>query len=251
MMGTSHAISGGAAWIALTSTSVPSLGIYPLDPVSVIAGSVICAGAALLPDADHHNATIAHSIPVAGRVAAGAIGTISGGHRKGMHSLLAVVGMFYLSTLLQSWYWDTATFFGVLALGPLSMIAACVCFGLKALKVTKSWPLAWLLGGFGSVVLTFANTSVTWLPLCVTVGFAVHLIGDMLTVQGVPLLWPLKPKWPALMNVPPLKYIFLPGGAFALPILGTAGSWREWLLCLPMGFYLLYGISNGILALLR
>ena len=70
MMGVTHATSGAAAWIAITSTlPLVSSGAYPLDPVGVLAGTAVCAGAALLPDADHHSATIAHSVPIVGRLA--------------------------------------------------------------------------------------------------------------------------------------------------------------------------------------
>lgn len=81
MMGSAHAISGAAVWVAVTATTVPAFGLYELDPAGVTLGAAVAAGAALLPDADHHNATIAHSIPVAGKIAAGAAGAISGGHR--------------------------------------------------------------------------------------------------------------------------------------------------------------------------
>ena len=91
MMGITHATSGAAAWIAITSTMPAlSLGAYPLDPVGVLVGTAVCAGAALLPDADHHSATIAQAVPVLGRLTAATIGTLSGGHRHGAHSPIAL-----------------------------------------------------------------------------------------------------------------------------------------------------------------
>src|SRR5690625_6322995 len=63
-MGGHHAISGAAAWLALTGSA--SLGGYRLGGgvldlagPEVLAGAVVAAGAALLPDIDHPSATIA------------------------------------------------------------------------------------------------------------------------------------------------------------------------------------------------
>ena len=63
MMGAHHAACGAAAWIAITSPAPIGLGAYPVSPVGIVTGAVVCAGAALLPDIDHRNGTLAHCLP--------------------------------------------------------------------------------------------------------------------------------------------------------------------------------------------
>lgn len=247
MMGLSHAVSGAAVWVALTMTSetgFPSLGWLPTDPVSVLLGAVICAGAALLPDADHHDATIAHSIPVVGRAAAGAIGVVTGGHRKGMHSLLAVAGIvFAMIGLSHVTYtpegWDRA-----LQIGSAFAVCACMAFASKSLRLARSWLKAWLVGLLVAVgVLLWAPEEFVWLPICIGVGYLTHLVGDILTVQGVPLLWPLALNPPDFVaSTPVLSAMWLPKGAFAVPILGRAGSIRESIVALAMAGYVIWGL---------
>jgi hypothetical protein len=56
-----------------------------------------------------------------------------------------------------------------------------------------------------------------WLPVAAGAGVALHLVGDMLTAQGVPLLWPLRLR-------------------LATPLLGHTDSAREQLVgaCLTL-----------------
>ncbi|WP_433673847.1 metal-dependent hydrolase [Microbacterium gorillae] len=253
MMGTSHAISGSASWVAVTSTAVPALGLYPLGPSAVVLGSVICAGAALLPDADHHNATIAHSVPVAGRVAAGAVGKLTGGHRHGMHSLLAVVGIVAGTTALSYLEWTPSGWDHALQVGSAAAAAACVTFAAKVLKLVKTWPMAWLFGLLmAGAVLLWAPSEFAWLPVCIGIGFLVHLLGDALTIEGVPFLWPLKPRAPKFVQaLPIINVMWKVNGYFAVPILGHAGSWREWLLTIPLTAYALWGVGEAVVDLFR
>lgn len=82
MMGAHHAACGAAAGVALTNQIhvdltmlaekapfLPSsldlgmgmgMGMLQVSPFAVVTGALVTAGAAILPDADHHNATIAH-----------------------------------------------------------------------------------------------------------------------------------------------------------------------------------------------
>src|SRR5579859_3401709 len=101
MMGPHHAACGAAAWVAVTTrlhadlapvTQALGLGPFAFDvgwplvhatPLGVVAGALVTAGAALLPDADHPSATIAHSLPPVSRALCAGIGAVSGGHRNG------------------------------------------------------------------------------------------------------------------------------------------------------------------------
>src|SRR5690625_1396087 len=116
MRGAQHAACGAAAWVAVASDygipinaiTIPlaetfgwlswlpetlplGLGMLDAGPAGVLLGSVICAGAALLPDIDHHNASIAHSLPPLTTAMARLFQTASGGHRNGTHSILGIL----------------------------------------------------------------------------------------------------------------------------------------------------------------
>ncbi len=250
MMGITHATSGAAAWIAITSTMpAVSLGAYPLDPVGVLVGTAVCAGAALLPDADHHSATIAQAVPVLGRLTATTIGTLSGGHRHGAHppiALAIVAACAWALTLLTL----ATEELGVIAIGAGVGAAALACFGLKARGFVKTWPMAWVLGALlGAFIVVFAPDQVGWFPLAVTVGFVAHLAGDFLTTGGLPgLLWPWVPRPPeSLRPVPVLNRLWLPNGYVALPLLGDTGSLRESMFGAVLGLYCFSGFAHEFL----
>ena len=244
MMGAHHVITGAAAWIAVTA-SAPLLttGLYPLGAVGVFTGAAVCAGAALLPDADHPSATIAQSVPGVGPAVTGAIGQLAGGHRQGLHSLLATIGVLIASVALGFVNIETE-WFGELALGSGLATMALIAFASRALKLTRqdSWLFPWLFGAVAAFcVVLFAPTEVEWLPIAVTLGFVVHLVGDSLTVGGVPFLWPWTPKPPAWWNdVPVLNAIWKKNGYFAVPVLGKTGSVMEWALAVTVTAYVIY-----------
>lgn len=240
-MGVNHALSGAVGWVALTASApLITTGLYPLGAVGVFTGAVVCAGAALLPDADHHNGTIAHSVPVFGRLLTRSISTAAGGHRHGLHSLLALAVVIGLSSLLGLLRFETARF-GTVPLGAGLATMALVAFATRALGVARaSWLGPWLLGFvMAAAIISFAPTEILWLPLAIGLGFAIHLLGDGLTVGGVPWLWPWKPDPPRwLDDVPLLRDMWHGNGHFALPVLGRAGSAREWLFGCALTVYL-------------
>ncbi|MFB7576912.1 metal-dependent hydrolase, partial [Streptomyces sp. NPDC056165] len=93
MMGHSHAVSG-ALLFAGTAPYVPPLVLHThLAPQEILMGTVLCAGAALLPDLDHHDGTIANFLGPASKVLCRFVAWISGGHRHATHSLFFVILM--------------------------------------------------------------------------------------------------------------------------------------------------------------
>ena len=101
MMGYGHATMGAAAYLALTSTSALALSVTPQDVPTMATGALLTAGAALLPDIDHHSATIAKTVPSARFLrwtliasptehVARAVERVSGGHRHMTHSLIGI-----------------------------------------------------------------------------------------------------------------------------------------------------------------
>lgn len=258
MMGPHHAATGAAAWLFLTTrfsvdtsaiaASIPAipqslefgLALLPMSAGGVIAGAIVTAGAALLPDADHRHATIAHSLPPLSNMMCRSVGRLSGGHRHGTHSLLGLA-VFVLIAVLAGMWSIRLEHFGLIfpAAGLLTILLAS--FAAKVLRVIpdsmRKFP--WVLGiAVGVFVTLFSPQEPFWFPLAVGLGVAVHIVGDILTTGGCNLLWPLTIKPPRWFNrLPLVSNIWKRSGNVSIPILGNAGSWREWLLLVPVTLY--------------
>jgi len=233
-------MSGAAGWYAVTSASA-GFGWYELRPEEQLAGAILCAGAALLPDADHPSATIAHSIPIVGRTVTGALGHAAGGHRKGMHTLWSIAGVFVLSLLLGL-ISNVETDFGVVNIAALVATVALTTFAVKVLRFTRNWGIAWLIGMAAAVAMFFFQPdSAFWLPICITLGYGIHLLGDAITTGGIAWFYPWLPKPPAwLVAIPVVNRLWMKNGYFSVPILGNTGSWRENILAFGFSMYVLY-----------
>ncbi len=247
MRGASHALCGAAAWVAVASTAPWTLGWYPVSALGVVTGAVVCAGAALAPDADHHDATIAHSLPPVSEWVCDVVGRVAGGHRNGTHSVLGIA-------VLTAIAWGagqvtvSAGPLGELALGAGILSVLLVAFAARALGLARRRPDAWALAlGLAGFITVAAPTEWDWLPVAVALGATVHVAGDMLTGSGVPLLWPWEPRPPRWWrSAPLLNGLWTRGGNFALPLLGTTGSWRERLLVTPLTAYAAYGVGAAV-----
>ena len=264
MMGAHHAACGAAAWIALTTQvhvdltllaqKAPFLpagfdlgfGLLEVSPVGVITGALVTAGAAMLPDADHHNATIAHSLPPLSNAMCAGIGKVSGGHRHGTHSVLGIIVFVAVAWLAGLWTIET-DLFGTIYPGAGVLSVLLVAFAAKALKIIpdRMRKSPWAVGlAFGLFITVFAPEEQGWFPLAMGIGVIAHIVGDMMTTEGCNLAWPFAIKPPkALKNIPILKQCWHSNGYMTLPVLGHAGSMREWLLLVPISAYALFGIG--------
>jgi len=95
--------------------------------------------------------------------------------------------------------------------------------------------------GTGDFAL-FSPEEWNWLPVAVGLGVTIHILGDVLTTNGAPLLWPVKirsPRWVRRSLV--VDDVWRPSGSFALPLLGSTGSVREWILATAVGMYATVG----------
>jgi membrane-bound metal-dependent hydrolase YbcI (DUF457 family) len=138
------------------------------------------------------------------------------------------------------------------SIGPALMSAAAIAIAVQALGLTrKSWGLAWLLGfAVAAFIALVAPEQQSWFVVCVTLGYGVHLLGDLLTTGGLPLLWPFVPKPPKWWcRVSVLESVWSSGGYLALPLLGNAGSRREWAILIPVSVYAGYGVLFAVLAM--
>jgi membrane-bound metal-dependent hydrolase YbcI (DUF457 family) len=243
-MGGHHAASGAAAWVAVASTGPYTLGWYPLDATGIVIGGMATAGTALVCDWDHRHSTVARSLPPLSNVIAVGIENASGGHRQGTHSVLGAAFFVLLATLAGQIQLQTQ--WGLLSVGAGVLCMFLINIAAKALKLfPKSGFLTnWIFGlVMAGLVTWFAPDQWTWLPTSMLIGVVVHIVGDMITTGGVPLLWPLVIKPPRfLRKLPVLNDIWRANGAFSVPLLGRAGSKREWLVLIPVSAYAMVGM---------
>ncbi|MEG9246665.1 metal-dependent hydrolase [Arthrobacter sp. Soc17.1.1.1] len=264
MMGAHHAACGAAAWVAATTridvhpgrllpvlpdTVTLGLGLLDVSPVGVVTGALVTAGSALLPDADHHSATIAHSLPPLSNLLCAGIGAVSGGHRRGTHSLLGVAAFVAVAFVAGLWTVETADF-GTIYPGAGLLTVLLVSFAAKALKIIPDsmrrspWAVGLTAGAF---VTAFAPEEQFWFPLAVGIGVVAHILGDMLTTGGCNPVYPFRLRRPrSLAKVPVVAQVWRPNGNIAVPVLGNAGSLREWCLLVPISLYAVCGMGWAI-----
>ncbi|MFS0702056.1 metal-dependent hydrolase [Cellulomonas sp. 179-A 4D5 NHS] len=253
MMGANHAATGAAAWFAVAGSGPLMLGWYPVHSSGLLIGAAVCAGAAMLPDADHHAGTISHSLPPLSRLVTRGVAHVSGGHRHGTHSLLGILVFAALGALLGAVRVPSPV--GTLAVGAGVISLLLVAYAAKALRMTSdaTWLRSWLLAtGVAAAITVFAPEDPTWLAVCVGLGAAVHVLGDALTTGGVPLLWPWTPdppRWWAENRV--LRRVWQRNGWGGVPVLGRTGSVREWLLAVPVSLYATYGLVVAFVGMLE
>lgn len=279
MMGPSHAACGAAAWVALTAdytitlagAAVPvGFGLLPVGDAGVLTGALICAGAALLPDIDHSGGTVSRSLPPFSRWLARLVVGLAGGHRRGTHSLIGLGVFVLLAWLSQNVSIPVGDALRWGALGPAPDAGPSSAREAAASSLPgEVWPLAALLSvlliAFAVKVLAFvpdrlshANWAVgillgtvvalhppahdLWFVYAVGLGCAVHMLGDMVTTQGIHLLWPLRIPLP------------LPGALYRnrsflrFPVLGRAGSGLEIAVLTPITLYALTGLICAAVA---
>jgi membrane-bound metal-dependent hydrolase YbcI (DUF457 family) len=186
MLGHDHALSGALAFAA----------VAPLAHGAHLAAAIaLTAGAGVFPDIDEPGSTIARTFGFLTGGFAWIVHKISGGHRKGTHSLLGVAIMTAAALGAGSWqahdrpWWHLVPAALILALLFSAGLRALHIGGhhgdalgiaLAALMIWKGWDL---------VLVTPRHVPV--LAVCVALGMLAHIAGDMLTHDGCPLLYPL------------------------------------------------------------
>src|SRR5271169_499971 len=96
MLGRDHALSGALAFTAVAP-------LLHVTGAPLAAGIALTAGAGVLPDLDEPGSTIARTFGFLTGAFAWIVHKISGGHRKGTHSLAGVTLMAVASLAAGSW----------------------------------------------------------------------------------------------------------------------------------------------------
>lgn len=241
--GPTHAMSGIVAWAGMGVLAQVE-GLH-LSVQEWTVGAILAAGAALLPDCDHGSATIAHTFGPLSKAFADGMHWVShivyratrlrrdadkaGGHRAFTHTLvfaaLAAVVTTGMAQSTNKW-----------AL-PVLMVFLC---GIAIRGLLHEWtPQHHALGNF---VLSTTITALCWhwayneprlAPLAgiaVGTGCVAHLLGDAITEEGCPILWPVPiagKTWYPLGLPHPMR--MRTGGRvellLVLPVLTIAALW--------------------------
>ncbi|WP_411100326.1 metal-dependent hydrolase [Streptomyces sp. x-45] len=258
MMGPAHSLSGAAAWLGVGAATAAAG--QPMPWPVLLAGALICAGAALAPDLDHKAATISRAFGPVSRGLCEIVDKLSyavyratkkpadprrsGGHRTLTHTWLWAVLIGGGSSVLAI----TGGRWAVLALLFVHMVLAIEGLLWRATRGSSSDVLVWLLAGTSAWILagildkpdggadwlfTAPGQEYLWLGLPIVLGALVHDIGDALTVSGCPILWPIPVGRKRWYPIGPPKVMRF-----------RAGSWVELKVLMPV-FMLLGGVGGA------
>ncbi|MCU4750002.1 MULTISPECIES: metal-dependent hydrolase [Streptomyces] len=257
MMGPAHSLSGAMAWLGVGLAAAAA--DHPMPWPVLLAGTLICAGAALAPDLDQKGATISRAFGPPSKWLAGLIDKLSvavynatrakrerrrsGGHRTLTHTFpwaLAVgVGFSAAAVLFGRWAVLIILFIHmVLAveglLWKMARMSSDVLVWL--LGATSAWILAAVLDEPGNGSTWLFSEPYLWLGIPIVLGAMVHNFGDALTISGVPMLWPLTIKgrrWYPIGTPSVMRF--------------KAGAWVENKVLMPV--FMVVGAASGIGAL--
>jgi membrane-bound metal-dependent hydrolase YbcI (DUF457 family) len=213
MNGVSHALTGALAWSGLQ--------VVNPQPIPVlVAGLTVTAGAALLPDLDHGGSTVTRCLGPLTRILYRVVQALSGGHRRGTHSLL---GCTVLALAVQMAVQARPGVVGSLAtMALLAVILASVVRLVPLRAFRRGWwdeGVAVLAAG---ALAWWPSLDLTMLGPAVFVGTVVHALGDAITRQGIPFWWPISSRNVRLAKLKAggwtERWVLRPAFVVALPV---------------------------------
>ena len=220
MMGPTHAMTGVAAGLGVAAAA-SHYGYSQLGVAEVIVLAGVTAGAALLPDIDHPSATLARTWGPLSRGVSKAVNSASAGivnltgnkrdkhcsngHRTFTHTLLfAVLAAFLTYAAVAAW--GTAA-----ALTIFYILTSLAMQTLLRDKTRSMGPLLSNLVAAGATLAAWQMLPETMNPVLlaavVFIGCVAHMIGDSVTISGIPALAPFVPvkgkRWGDMHLLPP------------------------------------------------
>ncbi|MBC6451596.1 metal-dependent hydrolase [Actinokineospora xionganensis] len=233
--GPTHAMSGLTAWATATALAGDS-SLGTLSVKGWCVGAVLCAGAALLPDLDHPESTVSSTFGPVTAAGSKLINAIShgiyqvtrtkrdskrdGGHRGFTHTLVFAILAAITTTAIvqtsQSWALPLLMFF---------------FSGLAVRGIMHKWcprnDALWITGT--ALLLTYAclkwtdqaSADAAACGVAVGIGCIAHYLGDAITEQGCPILWPVPIAFKTWYPVAPPKIMRMrTGGTVEMAIVG-------------------------------
>jgi membrane-bound metal-dependent hydrolase YbcI (DUF457 family) len=212
MMGPSHALSGAAVWLT-GSLALEHFAGYHQSPLALAVGTAVCAGGALFPDLDlsgkvtrnQGGATVARTFGVFSLFVAEVIEKISlavyqvtklskdpdreNGHRTLTHTLPFTVLVGWGTTALCTVYGRWAV---------IGILFFMIGLALRGLFDEWAKRAGWVIVTLVSLAAAYftylhlpGDRGYPMIGLAVGVGCFVHIMGDIITSAGVPILWPI------------------------------------------------------------
>jgi membrane-bound metal-dependent hydrolase YbcI (DUF457 family) len=194
MLGQSHAISGALGWFAIAPAVSAAVGT-PLSGSELVIGGLVTAGAALLPDLDHPQATVSHFLGPVSVAVSRVVNTLAGGHRQATHSLL-FAGLVGAATSAAG-----AAFGRDAVLVLLFFMAGLALRGLGIAPPRKNAVAAGIAVACEAAVIVWAADRWLppgvwwWLPGAMVLGCLLHVTGDCCTPERCPIFWPSKKRY--------------------------------------------------------
>ncbi|MEV4320571.1 metal-dependent hydrolase [Actinocrispum sp. NPDC049592] len=203
--GPTHAVSGLLVWSAVTAL-LPGHAIGELSPRAWVVGAVLATGAALLPDLDHPQSTVSRTFGSISQGFSSGINAVShgiyrltrtrrdsnrdGGHRGLTHTLFFALLAALLTTVVvqQSQKWALPALMFVFAGLAIRGILHKMDGKNDALFITL------LSIGLTALCLVWTEQTSANAAACgvaVGIGCIAHYLGDAITEQGCPILWPI------------------------------------------------------------
>lgn len=189
-MGRTHVLMTGVLATASANPLATHFLDRPMTAGEVIAFGAVTAGYGILPDLDHPQATLARVLGPVTKALATVVAAVSGGHRKGTHTIwMAALMVFLMGYLAVRWPVSEAiaVFVGLFLLAMVLRIGPKPRTGPAEL----SYAAVAALGTFGTMHFL---PELWWLPWAVGFGVVGHILGDILTTEGVPIFYPLVPR---------------------------------------------------------
>lgn len=214
MLGRSHVVSG----IAGSTIALATIPALSADIPTTVAAISLIAGGAIVPDLDHPGATISRSLPPVSKIVSHTVSIVSGGHRNGTHGIIGWLVFGILTFLLCLWTINVGDVslaghtwhVGTLHIGMGLICGFCCGIALTALHLDPLGVPSWIVAAAAFIITAEGHIDPIIAGTCMMVGCAIHsLLGDGLTTERVPLLYPFSKH------------------RFGLPILGKTGSNRE------------------------
>lgn len=210
------------------------------QPLRLLLSAILIGGWALVPDADHHNSTLIRRLGWLGKLIYPVVRLLSGGHRKGMHSVflpIIVVAFFWLVD--QSTRWSEYMVYFVALM--IWFMGAIIARFVLPRRLGRSKDLVtFSLGALILIAFHLQDDILDghWLPISAAIGCVLHVVGDLLTDGKVYIFHPLSDITIRLpMTFPTggffetyvLSYVFLGwsllvvSGFIAYPLISTLG----------------------------
>lgn len=205
MMGKTHAATGALAGAATTAGYLTVTGTDPTLSL-MAAGVAVGTGSALLPDLDHPNSTATHALGPATRLLSFLVQQLSrlaykttgtkydtkeGTHRTLTHTLAfaALTGILSAFAISQ-WQAATAAVLWVTTSLALRGLSAHLGSDLHQRDLKTMIAVSLSAAAITAALMWSTDIPGPFLGLILTVGMATHVLGDMITKERAPLLWP-------------------------------------------------------------